>query len=325
VAAKRAAGPLAVLLLVLTPARADADEEARAACAALEDERERLACFDALAAEEARRRAESDLERLWDLSDRATLFRPWAHRPNYVLPVRWSDDPNEEPFVADTAPGEEPLDLDPVEAKFQISFKTKLIDDLLGSAGDLWFAYTQQSHFQIYNDDASRPFRETDFEPEVLVSFPARHAWGGWTWRVVGAGFVHQSNGRSQPLSRSWNRVYGFAAVERGEVSIQLRPWVRIDPSGDDPDDDNPQISDYIGRFEALVLWTPGRFALLGRGRTNLDLGEFRGSLQFDGFVPLRDSVRLQLQLFTGYGESLIDYDHRQTTLGVGVLLFDPF
>jgi phospholipase A1 len=325
VAAGRAAGRLALLLLLAgAAARADTDEEARAACAALEDERERLACFDALAAEEARQRAESDLERLWDLSDRATPFKPWAHRPNYVLPARWTDDPNEEPFLEDVEPGEEPLELDPVEIKFQISFKTKLMDDLAGSQVDLWFAYTQQSHLQAYNSDASRPFRETDFEPEAMVSFPARVTWGGWTWRVVGAGFVHQSNGRSEPLSRSWNRVYAFAGIERGELSFQLRPWVRI-AARDESGDDNPGISDYIGRFEAVGLWTPGRWALSARGRANLDLGDFRGSLQLDGFIPLGDSVRLELQLFTGYGESLIDYDHRQTTLGVGVLLFDPF
>ena len=38
---------------------------------------------------------------------------------------------------------------------------------------------------------------------------------------------------------------------------------------------------------------------------------------------PLSESVRLYAQLFTGYGDSLIDYNNYQTRIGLGVMLND--
>jgi phospholipase A1 len=305
----------------LRPAKDRASTADIERCAAIADDEERLACYDALAA----RPRGTFLERHWDLRGEGRLFRPWPHRPNYVLPVRWTDDPNEAPF-SDTTDGEtgEAPDVQSVEAKFQISFKTKLFDGVFGGPGDLWFGYTQQSHFQVYNASESRPFRETDFEPEAILAFPARLSWGAWTWRMIGTGFVHQSNGRSGTLSRSWNRIYALAAVEREHLAIHVRPWVRID-SKDADEDDNGGITDHIGRFETVVQWSPGRQVLLARGRSNLDPGGHKGSLQVDWFSPIGDRIRGQVQVFTGYGESLIDYDHSQTTVGVGILVFDPF
>jgi phospholipase A1 len=61
----------------------------------------------------------------------------------------------------------------------------------------------------------SRPFRTTDHEPEVMYVYPtdAQLPWG-WRWRYSGLGVVHQSNGQSLPLSRSWNRVYLMTGME---------------------------------------------------------------------------------------------------------------
>jgi len=315
------------LLALGASARAagEGEEQGLARCAALLEPEERLACYDELGAARPAPPPRSFIERSWDLYDEVKPFRPWPHRPVYVLPARWSNDPNEEPFrVLANGDLATPLDVQSVEVKFQASFKTKLLDDLLGGPGDLWFGYTQQSHFQFYNTDASRPFRETNYEPELALAFPLRRRGAGWTWRMIGAGVVHQPNGRSEPLSRSWNRLYGMAAIERGPLSILLRPWVRVD-STDPDDDDNPGIEDFVGRFEASLLWQVERQVLTLRGRTNLDLDGHHGSLEVDWYFPLGSVVRGQLQVFHGYGESLIDYNHSQTTLGVGLVLFDPF
>jgi phospholipase A1 len=299
-------------------------------CAGIEDDGERLACYDARAALPPPRER-SFLERHWDLYGDSRLFQPWPHRPNYVLPARWTSDANEAP-VGGSDPGEvEPSDVQSVEAKFQISFKTKLLRHLFGGPADLWFGFTQQSHFQVYNASESRPFRETDFQPEAFVVFPLRRTWGSWTLRLIGVGFVHQSNGQSEPLSRSWNRVYAVAGIERRSLVFHVRPWMRVDSTSAESDD-NPGITDLVGHMEVVAQWSPPRGAsargshiLTVRGTTNFDVGDHKGSLEANWFFPIHERLRAQLQVFTGYGENLLDYDHPQTTAGIGLLLFDPF
>jgi phospholipase A1 len=48
--------------------------------------------------------------------------------------------------------------------------------------------------------------------------------------------------------------------------------------------------------------------------------------MQLDWATPLLDSLgaaRLHVQLSSGYGETLIDYNHKQTTIGIGVSFGD--
>src|SRR5690606_41886070 len=91
----------------------------------------------------------------------------------------------------------EPQQLDSLEAKFQISFKTKAWENLFGNNGDLWLGYTQSSRWQVYNPGESRPFRETNYEPEVLLVFRNGYGLpGGWRGRMTAVGINHQSNGR---------------------------------------------------------------------------------------------------------------------------------
>ncbi len=73
----------------------------------------------------------------------------------------------------------------------------------------MWFGYSQQSYWQLFTPQISRPFRFTDHEPEIMYVYPTTAQLPfGWRWRYSGVGLVHQSNGQSNPLSRSWNRVY---------------------------------------------------------------------------------------------------------------------
>lgn len=265
--------------------------------------------------------AVSDLSKRWELERDSTqeAYHIRAHRQNYVLLGRWSDDPNQE--LVDAAAGTStPLELDPVELEFQLSLKFKLLEQTwLG--GDLWAAYTQLSHWQAYNFDESAPFRETNYEPEVIWTLPLDYELAGVRTRLLNLAFVHQSNGRTEPLSRSWNRLYAQLGLERGALSLLVRGWYRIPESSSD--DNNPDIEDYLGHGDVLGVWRhgPHMFSLLARN--TLDFDEYRGAVQLDWSFPVNSGLRGYVQLFSGYGETLVDYDHSQNTIGFGFILTD--
>ncbi|MBD8526911.1 phospholipase A [Pseudomarimonas arenosa] len=348
---------LALLLALLTlPSTAPASDEspsALLACRLLQSDSERLACYDRLAAAEHERHVEqrrqdiyrndpspwakveaidrsaevlltpSLLDRRWELADHAKLgtFNLRAHKPIYLLPLVWSSHPNQLPRSENPANTvTESLGLRNVENKFQLSFKTKFIEGLIHDRGDLWFGYTQSSRWQLYDDDKSRPFRETNYEPEAMLVFGFDQPFGGWRGRMFGLSAVHQSNGRGLPLSRSWDRLMLTAAMERENWVVQLRPWWRIPESSHD--DDNPDIENYMGRGDLHIVHRRKDHEIALMLRHSLRSGDdSNGALQLDWSFPLVGNLRGHFQLFDGYGESLIDYNHRATYVGLGVSL----
>lgn len=265
------------------------------------------------------------LDSRWELArdSKLGIFNLRAYKPVYLLPAVWSSSPNKLPTTSDPNVPAQPFSLKSVEAKFQVSFKTKAVENLFGNNGDLWMAYTQTSHWQVYEGDDSRPFRESNYEPEVMLVFRNRYGLGNWRGRMLGIGINHQSNGRADPLSRSWNRVIMNIGLDREDWALTVRPWWRL---SNGHDDDNPGIENYIGRADATLVHTRNghEFALMARHslRSGTDS---RGAIQFDWGFPLTRTLRGHLQVFDGYGESLIDYDHRSTQIGLGISLLEWF
>jgi phospholipase A1/A2 len=261
----------------------------------------------------------SALSRHWELDDEAKqgafLFRP--HHPNYFLPIKYSDSPNNTPFQESLTQPD--LGLDPVEAELQLSFKIKGMEGVFGHDNlDLWFGYTITSFWQAYNDTISSPFRETNYEPEAMLVFRTHYEIAGFRGRFINLGMVHQSNGRSEGLSRSWNRVYAQFGFERGDLALLIRPWYRIPEINED---DNPDIEDYLGHGDLLAVYRNGRNAYSLLLRNNFKSSDNRGALKLNWSFPLYGRLKGYVQYFNGYGESLIDYNHRQQSLGIGVSL----
>ena len=260
------------------------------------------------------------LSQSWELDkeDKNGTFKLNSHRPFYVMPLHWSNRINKNPQSEGQASAfDEPLGLNSTEVKFQFSFKTKLLQSFLFGKGDLWAGYTQIAHWQVYNQKLSRPFRELNYEPELIAVYPLNFTFFGVNAKMIGLGFNHQSNGRPDPISRSWNRVMLHFAMERGDFQLYLKPWWRID--GGSEDDDNPKIEDYYGRGEANIIYRKNGHSLDLVLRNSFKFKDSRGSVQFNYMYPIKNNLRGHIQAFSGYGENLLDYNHYQTTIGLGI------
>lgn len=249
-----------------------------------------------------------------------TEGRPFVitpHRPNYILPLTYNSKVNEEPFAFSGASD----DLRHTEIKFQLSFKLPLAYNLFNETTDLYFAYTNQSWWQAYSGDISSPFRETNHEPEIFFSYHNDWEVLGFRNRLINIGLNHQSNGRAEPLSRSWNRIVGSAVFDRGDLGVLVRAWYRIPE--DDEDDDNPKITKYMGHGDvrAAYVWRENTFQ--GMLRNNLSTSDNKGAIELTWSRQLFGPLRLYTQYFNGYGESLIDHDHRVNRLGIGFAIND--
>lgn len=290
-----------------------------------------------LALRDCRDPRHGQLSRFWELESATDCgtFRLRGYRP-LSLSVVGAQAVNTQP--GSPAAGREagaPVDYRTTEMRVQLSVRTKLATGLLPrqdpeTKDSLWFAYTQQSYWQLFSPHISRPFRTTDHEPELVYVYPLDLARGGhWHWRFAGLGLVHQSNGQSLPLSRSWNRVYLMAGGELDDRwSLQARLWRRL-PERDDADD-NPHIQQFVGRGEVRLAWQVHPKHTLGLTLRHALRSGGKGSARLEWLRTLGEgpdgrssNLRLHAQLFSGYGDSLVDYNVERRVFMLGISLLD--
>ena len=261
------------------------------------------------------------------IKERKSAFNPYViipHKMNYILPVTLSNEMNTQSYDDFSNWAE---NLKDVEAKFQLSIKVPLTTgDLLTRGDQLFFGFTLTSWWQLYTESISRPFRETNYQPEIFYITPIDwHPFG--TNSGIIFGFEHQSNGRSQLISRSWNRAYVNFLFEKNNFALSFRPWYRI-PEGDKVNsydaigDDNPDIADYMGHFElGLAYEWSNDYEISMKLRENFS--QHHGAIEIGFTFPLWGKLRGYAQYFNGYGESLIDYNYKQQRFGIGFALTD--
>lgn len=252
--------------------------------------------------------------------ERAKYNNPFSllpHKPNYIILSNNLASANERPF--EQASPNDDIHFQPWETKFQFSLKVPVKRDIFNRA-DLFVAYTNRSFWQQFNSDSSSPFRNSDHEPEIWLSFKNNSQLFGLQNRIIRAGISHQSNGQSGSLSRSWNRLYADFIFERDDWYFSLKPWWRI---SEDTGDDNPDIDDYMGQFEFSGLYKHGTHNFEFMIRNNLESSDNHGAIQVGWSFPITKHVRGYAQWFNGYGESLIDYNAYSNSLGFGIQLSD--
>ena len=262
----------------------------------------------------------------WDITDIET------YQPNYLL-ITNSDNVNDIP-TSPNHPNTNDRDLGSQDLKFQLSLKSELMHNIplirnlpYVTSSRIWGAYTQQSYWQIFNSGDSRPLRENDYQPELILSLGIDNEVNGvkkdYIPRMLNLGVTHQSNGQTNPLSRSWNRVYlegGWELTDR--LSLSVRPWWRIPENS--KKDDNPDIEKYMGYGDMTLRWeTESHKTAVSMLLRNNFRSDNKGFAQLDLQQRIFNNpyIKLHVMLSSGYGETLLDYNHYQNIFGFGISL----
>ena len=313
--------PLSVTLLLVLPFTA-AHSKTPAECGQIPEDHLRLICYDenfrtqsAIALDEASENQQPALEARLEQEEweQQQWFSITPHKPNYILPVTYNASADFTPY------GPQGELFSDAELKFQLSLKTRLWPNMWRGSS-LWAAYTQQSYWQIYADsEASAPFRETNHQPELIWQMPLNFELFGMRARLANFALNHQSNGRERPLSRSWNRITGEIVFERERFQLSAKTWVRVD----NPDvDDNPDIEDYMGRIELGAIYRGDKHIFDVWLKNNLS-SDNRSGIEANWAFPLAQHLRGYVQLYSGYGENMIDMKNYNNRIGVGIILTD--
>jgi len=231
---------------------------------------------------------------------------------------------------------------EPEGAKYQFSFKYRLLGDTEPAAGKtegepeslrrVFFGYTQRSLWDI--DSFSSPFYDTSYMPELFYEWQRTLdaertdgiAGGDVAFLGYQVGLKHESNGKAGSQSRSLNTINFRPAFMLGDFArwhVVIAPRLHIYVSDLS---DNPDIRDYRGNVELqAVLGYADGVALGVTGRVGRK--GTRGSVQLDLTVPIEFHGRLNfasyflIQYWSGYGENLLDYNKHSDALRFGFSL----
>ena len=233
-------------------------------------------------------------------------FALYPYKKNYLLPATYDFNKSE--------------DRNELETAFQLSVEKPLSYNFFGFNEIISAAYTQKSFWQTA--ESSFPFRETNYEPELFIQVPNEY---NNLLKSYKFGFIHSSNGKADELSRSWNRFYLEANFQLSELFIVPKVWYRIPENKND--DTNPDIQDYYGYGDLTFIYAYKRHLFELTLRDNLEFNDKnKGSAEFNWTFPLpklfySTNTYGLFQIFSGYGNSLIDYDREVNKVGLGIAL----
>ncbi len=246
-----------------------------------------------------------------------------AYEPNYWI-VSYTDKvPKGDPILEKTT-------YIHTETKFQISLRADYVTDWFGFTQMWTGVYTQTSYWQIFVE--SSPFRDSNYKPEIFVTVPFYHALDAIHMKAISVGYKHASNGQPDSnttvrvrdggpfegaQSRSWNRLFTQGTFQWENLIARLTLWYRLPENY--ATNDNPDIVDYYGHGSLKLEYIHKKLLTRLTMRQNFKTRMGSAELEMSYPSPLSDDVFFFLQGFSGYGQSLIDYDHYVNQVGFGL------
>lgn len=203
-----------------------------------------------------------------------------------------------------------------LNARYQLSFKYRIFDEestpvqWLPALKQLHFGYTQTAVWDLGVD--SKPFHDTSYRPTLF--WQKRLDDSEHMPRYLRAGYEHESNGKDGINSRSINLAYVQPAwradfADGNSLIFAPRFYGYLDQT------ENVDIARYRGYADWLLRYGDESEWVLS-SRVRIGTAGYSGT-QIDLSVPLRKPLFARtggfvyFQLFSGYGETLLDYNQQ--------------
>ncbi len=213
-------------------------------------------------------------------------------------------------------------------ARFQLSFKYRLFTPQdpknPGFLDNLYLGYTQTSLWDLH--DKSVPFVDTTYNPSVFWHEDALWQSASQRWFTgLSAGVEHKSNGKGGDDSRSLNDAFVEPRLNyRLDDGSTLTVAPRI--KNYFAYGENPDYPSYLGYVDWKLRWAQDNGLVLDglyqqghHGRHAIQVGAAwplqRTFLHMNGY--------LHVQLYQGYGETLLGYNHKvgpQVRIGLSLV-----
>ena len=238
------------------------------------------------------------------------------YEPTYILP--YYNSTKISPWYAEhpgSTPDNQRIDKEELKAKLSVIFP--IWTNMFKEPFDFALTYTQLNYWQVYSN--SPYFRETNYEPQALITYTGLKNW------LLTAGLDHESNGRGgvgyDGMERSWNRVFLNIAFSGEHWFVAIMPWVPIYKTSQDLH--NPDITKYLGYSRVVAAYSNSGQEISLMFRNALESRFKRGALEASYTFPLYGKLKGMVTFFSGYGQSLIEYNHYTNAYGIGIALSD--
>jgi len=209
-------------------------------------------------------------------------------------------------------------------AKFQLSLKYRIfaVNNDMNPLANLYFAYTQTSFWDVISRDPS--FYDTSYKPSGFIYYPEVLFRDSEVKLDLQGGGEHESNGRGGSEERSLNTVYfqptlRYQATPKLSFALQPRFWDYL--SVGDYDTDLANYRGY-GDVAGSVMYDKVQFATkvtLGKDGNNAG---WQFDLRFNLPAFFRFNPAIQIEYFTGYGQTLRQYNQYSSGIRAGLCLW---
>lgn len=216
-------------------------------------------------------------------------------------------------------PTNEKVNSSSADVFFQLSIRQRVTKSVLPFNSFLYITYTQRSFWDIYEE--SSPFRDSNYNPGIGIGRYVIH--DNKLRGAFMASLEHESNGRAELDSRSWNFV-NLSAKYFYNMRLSAKAQVYIPYVDGENNQDLLKYRGYgvlsVDYIDKKNLWWLSIDAM--PRSTNLS-ANMHISLSYK--VSKNANQYLTLDFYNGYGESLLDYNKFSSRVRIGFTIKPDF